>query len=144
MKTVFSVCRIDTKSAVRSCGFSFDGNMAAFSTDRQMGHDCIINVVDVREFDVDKPIMTLSIPQKGPKVTSMVWGTLDQQIITGHDNGDIVQWDLKTHQKVKMSSHHEKSISDIQLSKDRKYLRFLKPLLYKVRPAATPLLAFLQ
>ncbi len=48
----------------------------------------------------------------------MVWGSLDEQLVTGHDNGDIVQWDIKTHQKVKLVSVHEKSISDIQLSKD--------------------------
>ena len=31
------------------------------------------------------------------------------------------QWDVKTHQKVKISSEHQKSISDLQLSSDRKY-----------------------
>ena len=64
--------------------------------------------------------MSLPIPTKGPKVTSMVWGTLDKQLITGHDNGNIVQWDMTTHNKVKMASNHEKAISDIQLSKDSK------------------------
>ena len=64
--------------------------------------------------------MTIPIPPKGPKVTATVWGTLDEQIITGHDNGDIVQWDVKSHQKVKIVSDHAKSISDIQLSPDSK------------------------
>ena len=54
------------------------------------------------------------------QVTSLVWGTLDEQIVTGHDNGDIVQWDVKTHQKVKIVSDHAKSISDMQLSADSK------------------------
>ena len=49
-----------------------------------------------------------------------MWGTLDEQIVTGHDNGDIVQWDVKTHQKVKIVSDHAKSISDMQLSADSK------------------------
>jgi len=110
---------IDTKSAVRTCAFSYSGKMVAFSTDKQMGHPCIINVVDTRTFSVDKPVMTISIPPKGPKVTSLVWGTLDEQIVTGHDNGDIVQWDVKTQQKVKIVSDHAKSISDMQLSADR-------------------------
>ena len=30
----------------------------------------------------DKPVMTIPIPTKGPKVTSLIWGTLDEQIIT--------------------------------------------------------------
>ena len=34
----------------------------------------------------------------------------------------LLQWDVKTHQKVKISSEHQKAISDLQLSSDRKYL----------------------
>jgi len=111
--------RIDTKSAVRTCAFSYSGNMVAYSTDRAMGQQCIINIVDVRTFNQEKPIMSLPIPAKGPKVTSLIWSGLDDLIVTGHDNGDIVQWDVKTHQKVKISSEHQKAISDLQLSTDR-------------------------
>ena len=35
--------------------------------------------------------MSLPIPAKGPKVTSLIWNGLDDLIVTGHDNGDIVQ-----------------------------------------------------
>merc|ERR1712110_248268 len=111
--------RIDTRSAVRTCAFSFSGNMVAYSTDRAMGQQCVINVVDVRTFNQEKTIMCLPIPAKGPKVTSLIWNGLDDLIVTGHDNGDIVQWDVKTHQKVKISSEHQKAISDLQLSSDR-------------------------
>ena len=38
---------------------------------------------------------TLSIPVEGPKVTAALWGPLDQYIITGHENGDLCQWDTK-------------------------------------------------
>lgn len=30
-----------------------------------------------------------------PKVTSLLWGPLDETIITGHENGEIIQWDLR-------------------------------------------------
>ena len=43
--------RIDTRSAVRTCAFSFSGNMVAYSTDRAMGQQCVINVVDTRTFN---------------------------------------------------------------------------------------------
>jgi len=112
--------RIDTRSAVRTCQFSYSGNMVAYSTDRAMGQQCVINIVDTRTFsNQDKTIMSLPIPAKGPKVTSLIWNGLDDLIVTGHDNGDIVQWDVKTHQKVKISSEHQKAISDLQLSSDR-------------------------
>ena len=42
--------RIDTRSAVRTCQFSYSGNMVAYSTDRAMGQQCVINIVDVRTF----------------------------------------------------------------------------------------------
>ena len=37
----------------------------------------------------------LSVPVDGPKVTAALWGPLDQYIITGHENGDLCQWDTK-------------------------------------------------
>jgi len=112
--------KIDTLSAVRSCGFSFSGNMVAYTTDRVMGQQCVISVVDVRTFNQKgEKIMSLTIPAKGPKVTSLIWNGLDNRITTGHDNGDIVQWDIRANQKVNISSEHEKAISDLQHSADR-------------------------
>ena len=115
---------ITTKSAVRTCAFSYSGDMLAYTTDKQMGYPCIISVVDVRDFS-SPPIMNFTIPEKGPKVTSLLWSGLDDFIVTGHDNGDIVQWDLKTHHKLKMVSHHEKQITDMQLSADRKHFNII-------------------
>jgi len=34
-------------------------------------------------------------PQPKHKITSAVWGPLGQMIITGHENGDLCQWDIK-------------------------------------------------
>ena len=113
--------RVDTKSAVRTCKFSYSGDKIAFTTDKQMGQPCVIHVVDVNNFGSgsENSMITIPIPAKGPKVTSLVWGDLDKQLITGHENGDIVQWDLGERQKVNMVSDHGKSISDMQLSPDR-------------------------
>jgi len=110
--------RIGTKTAVRATAFSYSGNMLAFSTDKQMGYPCIISIVDVRNFS-GEPILNIPIPDKGPKVTSLVWSGVDDFIVTGHDNGDIVQWDVKTHSKTRMNHDHEKTITDLQLSSDR-------------------------
>jgi len=35
-----------------------------------------------------------SVPSPKSKITSAVWGPLDEVIITGHENGDICQWDV--------------------------------------------------
>lgn len=42
------------------------------------------------------PAARFNISEKGlRKVTSALWGTLDEFIVTGHDNGQLVQWDIK-------------------------------------------------
>merc|ERR1719411_1188152 len=83
-----------------------------------MGYPCEINVVDSRNFNPDETVFKVAIPTGGPKVTSAVWSGLDDLLLTGHDNGDLVQWDVKTGKKLKMSSDHGKTITDMQTSKD--------------------------
>ena len=43
--------------------------------------------------DPEKPYLT--IPVDSSKVSSMMWGPLDHFIVTGHENGELVQWDTK-------------------------------------------------
>jgi len=116
------ISHIATKTSVRSCTFSYSGNLVFYCTDKIMGHPCSITVVDVREFSKDKPVMELTIPDKGPKITCSVWDSQDEKFVTGHDNGDIVLWDLKAQNKVTMSSDHSKHISDLQVNNDRTML----------------------
>ena len=66
---------------------------------------------------LDDAIMSTVIPSNGPKITAMIW-YMDEMLITGHDNGDIVQWDLKTRKKLNMATQHQKAISDLQISPD--------------------------
>lgn len=40
-----------------------------------------------------EPILRMAVPDS--KVTSLIWGTLDHTIITGHEDGAITQWDLR-------------------------------------------------
>lgn len=118
IQTGKNISVIKTHSAVRTCGFSYSGNMVCFTTDKQMGYPCEIYVVDSRDFNKDNPIMKIPIPTNGPKVSSMIWAELDDYLITGHDNGDLVQWDMKTQKKISLTSEHKGLISDIQASKD--------------------------
>jgi len=118
VETGKNISMISTNTSVRTCNFSYSGNMVCFTTDKAMKYPCEINVVDARTFSPDEPVMKLPIPSGGPKVTSMIWSSLESNLLTGHENGDLVLWDLKTHKKVKMSSDHDKAIVDIQASKD--------------------------
>ena len=48
-ETATTLCKYETKTAVRACGFSYCGKMIMMTTDRQMGHDCFIFIYDIRE-----------------------------------------------------------------------------------------------
>ncbi|PFX20958.1 Eukaryotic translation initiation factor 3 subunit I [Stylophora pistillata] len=91
-ETATTLSKYETKTAVRACGFSYCGQKVMMTTDRQMGHDCILMLYDIREGSRD-PVLSVAVD--GPKVTAALWGPLDQYIITGHENGDLCQWDTK-------------------------------------------------
>ena len=64
--------RIDTKSAIRTCKFSYSGNMVAFTTDKQMGQPCVIHIVDLRCFGKEGMYVFLS---------SLLYFTVVQKIL---------------------------------------------------------------
>lgn len=119
--TGVEIGNITTASSVRTCAFSYSANMAAYSTDNTMGKQCEIFIIDVREPDSSigdaHPIMRISVDNT-PKVTSLLWGPLDNSVITGHENGEIVQWDLKQGIACNRVKEHMGSINDMQMSKN--------------------------
>jgi len=125
VQTGKSIGKIETKTSVRTCNFSYSGNMALYSTDSQMGHSSEIFVVDVRTVDStlneNDPILRIPLTN-APKATSMLWGRLDETVISGHENGDIATWDMRTRKKLHLVSEHEKQINDMQMSKDGGFL----------------------
>jgi WD40 repeat protein len=87
---------VEARSSVRCCNFSFSGNQAAYSTDKAMGHNCELFVIDSRIIDSStgsgNPIWRL--PMNQSKISAFMW-FLDDTIITGHENGLIGSWDLR-------------------------------------------------
>jgi len=105
-------------SSVRTCVFSYSANLAAYSTDTIRKQTCEIDLLDVRTSDPvsTDPILRISVPES--KVTSLVWGPLDETVITGHENGKITQWDMRMGTEINSIDAHSGPINDIQLSKD--------------------------
>lgn len=114
------IASIACKSAVRTCNFSYSGNQAAYSTDAQMGHSCVLSIIDVRNADASLSTAeaTLKIPIPQSKVTSLLWGPLDETIITGHENGQISTWDLRMNKEITSVNDHNGQINDMQSSRD--------------------------
>lgn len=115
-----SVASIQCRSSARTVGFSYSGNQAAYSTDRAMGHICELFVIDTRNPDTSLSDggSIMRIPVSHSKITAMHWGTLDETIITGHENGQITLWDLRTGREINSVHDHTGSINDLQMSKD--------------------------
>ncbi|UYV70413.1 EIF3I [Cordylochernes scorpioides] len=119
---------IETKTAVRSCSFSYSGKMVLYTTDKSLGKTCEINIIDLNQQLQNVPqghivsgaaqSTILNIPVPTSKVSSAIWGPLDQSIITGHENGDIIQWDIRTGKKMLLVQEHKDVINDLQYSKD--------------------------
>ncbi|XP_052776990.1 eukaryotic translation initiation factor 3 subunit I-like [Mya arenaria] len=110
---------LDVKNAVRSCGFSYSGKLLMYSTDKTMGHPCEIHIFDVSDSSQmrsGEPMMR--IPISGSKITSAVWGPMEEYIVAGTETGEICQYDVKTGEKIHEVREHSKQIKDLQLSLD--------------------------
>jgi len=68
--------------------------MAVYSTDKQGRHPCELFVIDVRAPDkAGGEIFKMTIENQ--KINSLVWGAVDETIITGHADGMLQQWDMR-------------------------------------------------
>lgn len=114
------IASIPSKSSVRTCNFSYSGYQAAYSTDKAMGQPSELFIIDVRTVDESladqSPV--LHIPMQDSKITSMLWGSLDETVITGHENGQITIWDLRKGRELTSVNDHSAGINDMQMHRD--------------------------
>lgn len=105
-------------NGVRSCEFSYSGNLAMYTTDSTLRESCYIIVRDLRLPDSHDPIKKIDITsQKYSKVTSSTWGSLDDTIITGHEQGDLMIWDMRKDTECELVHKikpHNKQIMDLR------------------------------
>lgn len=85
-----------------------------------MGQSCEAIIIDVRNVDssVSNADPILRIPISTSKITSLLWANLDNNIITGHENGMICLFDLRTGKELNSVKDHTAGINDMQMSKD--------------------------
>ncbi|XP_077293051.1 eukaryotic translation initiation factor 3 subunit i [Arctopsyche grandis] len=111
---------ISCNSAVRTAAFSYSANQAAYSTDRAMRQPCELFIIDTRLVDeaagAQPTILKWEVTDS--KVTSVLWGCLDEHLITGHEDGEIAHWDLRNGKKVHSVKEHSSAINDMSMSRD--------------------------
>ena len=66
-----------------------------------MGHQCEMFVIDIRNVDTvfsqDDAITRIAV--NGPRISAILWGAMDETIITGHEDGEITLWDVRVSKK---------------------------------------------
>lgn len=48
------------------------------------------------------PIMKTQVTPNNTKALAVLWGPLDEYVVTGHEDGSIIKWDMRTGKKVIM------------------------------------------
>lgn len=120
LETGKNTATIKCKSSVRTVNFSYSGTQAAYSTDKAMNQNCDLVIIDVRCVDASTSDAEaiLKIPILHSKITSALWANLDNNIITGHENGTISLYDLRMAKELNSVKDHTANINDMQMSKD--------------------------
>lgn len=91
-----------------------------YTTDSTLGEKCNIIVRDLRS-NQPEPVRQIEVAsQKLSKVTSSIWGPLEDTIITGHEFGELAQWDLrKAGNEMTMKTRpHSKQVMDLQRDRE--------------------------
>jgi len=113
---------IQTNTSVRSSCFSYSGKLVLYTTDQAMKMQPEVHVIDITSGEHLKGLGTvLSIKELGmSKVTSSLWGPLDESLISGHESGHIVKWEMRMPKnKLKDVYVHKSQINDLQYNKDQ-------------------------
>jgi len=113
--------KLQSPTSVRTVGFSFSGRLFFYGTDQRATKECSLMVFDQRDpsqLTTGEPF--LNIPMNKSKVTSALWSHLDDLIITGHENGEICQFDIRTNslEPINFVHEHKRTIMDLQKSAD--------------------------
>ncbi|KAI5291122.1 translation initiation factor eIF3 subunit [Ascosphaera aggregata] len=113
-------------TAIKRVEFSPDGRRLLAVTEKRMGYQGTITVFDVNyegDFTNQTDEPSLKILCEESKATVAGWSSFGRQIIAGHENGSVSQYDAKSGDQIRNVQVHEFDclISDIQFAKDRTY-----------------------
>ncbi|KAI0978840.1 hypothetical protein GJ496_008003 [Pomphorhynchus laevis] len=111
--------KFETSDVVRTCSFSYCGNIMAYATGGIMTKLSNLYVQDIREPDtrwIEK------IDDFNKTIRQSHWGTLDEYIVTAHTDGTVCQWDTKLHEITREQKVHDDEITDLQTDNNMIFL----------------------
>lgn len=99
---------------MRTCSFSYSANLAVYSTDKALGHQCEMFIMDIKNVDavLSQSDAISRIAVNGPRISAILWGALDETIITGHEDGEITLWDVRVCDMYIFMYFHELNIKN--------------------------------
>jgi translation initiation factor 3 subunit I len=107
---------------VRAVALNIGGTQLAITTDPFMGVPSAIHVVEVAKNRAEQRADVLKRIE-GPqgRITRVMWGPLNQTIITGGEDGMIRSWDVDTGEVVHMAQDHTKQVQHLSMSDDKSH-----------------------
>jgi len=113
-------CRdtFQSPTPVRTCGFSYSGNLVMYTTDNTMDQKCVIRIIDLRAPDEVMEGEVCGPKDKG-KITSALWWNLEDGILSGHEQGQLCIYDIRmSFERTTRVNGHTGLINDLQYNKD--------------------------
>lgn len=116
------------KTGVRAVSFSSSGKLILLTTDQTMKMPAELKIIDINDPDHFRgSSCVMSIPDIADdlkKPTAALWGPLDEFVITGHEDGNIVKWDIRVPgaRLQQDSESHKAQINDMQFNSDQTML----------------------
>jgi translation initiation factor 3 subunit I len=107
---------------VRAVALNIGGTRLAITTDPFMGVPSAIHVVELAKNRAEQSSdMVKRIEGPQGRITRVMWGPLNQTIITGGEDGVIRSWDVETGEVVNMSQDHSKQVQHLAMSDDKSH-----------------------
>lgn len=114
--------KFEHASAVRCVGFAHGDQMILTAQDNSFSQTPTIFIYNLaRELSEQdsRPVRELKEEDLTTKISSALWGPLNQTIVSGGDDGTIRVWDVERGVQISKITQHKKKINSIQFSKDK-------------------------
>jgi len=114
---------LKAKTTVRGVAFSYCGQKIAYTTDAIMKKDSELSIMDTRMSteENENPAFRVQVTPRLSKALSVVWGRLDNYLITSHADGTVAKWDIRTMDLLEEKKEHGGEIKDLQLNHDSQF-----------------------
>jgi translation initiation factor 3 subunit I len=111
------------KAGIRSVAFSEGEGLCLCVSDANFGEHATIFVYNLAEDISEQSDEAVRMLQHGSddrkRITTALWGALNQTVISCGDDGFVRQWDVETGSEIKAVQDHKGTISSMSFSKDK-------------------------